>query len=589
MAEDLSDVNVTLVDTSEKVLDFLTWLGRSRRVLAVDTETTGLLWYRDRLRLVQVGDRDHAYCFAADDWMGLLKDVIGRYDGEFVFHNAKFDIHFLERRGLVWTPDMWRRTHDTAVLAHLHQPDHSRALKTLTRAYIDPRAAMASNMLDEAMHVQGWDWATVPIDFPYYWFYGGLDTILTARLFDALPRDRITAELEDVERKVLWSTYKMEQRGAFVDLMHCAATKLACEGYAEQVKRYLATEYGLVREAGAKFPSNTQIIAKFKELGVELTKLTKSEKAYALDEDVLESIDHPLAALVLDVRKKMKIAGTYMDNFLEMNEDGLIRCDINTLGTRTGRMTIARPALQTLTRGKGPVRDAFVSRYGEIEGRMIMVDYDQIEMRQYAVLSQDATLCEAFGGGDFFTTLTRQIFNDPTIGKNDVRRQHTKNARYAKNYGASNRKIALTNGISVDEVDVIEAGWDAAYPKAAHFPKVIEALAHQRMQDEGAAYVTTPTLKRYEPSKGREYYQLVNYLIQGFAADVFKEAVVRCDEAGLDEFMVLPIHDEAVFDVPLELAEDVAQTAQRVMRDDRYAVPFTTGCDVVARWGDKYL
>lgn len=579
--EDLNHVNITMVRTTEDVLNFLRWLGERRNVLAVDTETGGLVWYRDRLRLVQIGDRDSAWCFDAEDWMGLLRDVLERYDGEFVFHNAKFDVHYLEHRGRVkWTADMWKRTHDTAIMAHLHQPDVSRQLKSLTTTYINPKAALAQKVLDTAMTEQRWGWDDIPIDYPYYWAYGGLDTVLTARLFDALPRDRFTPELYEVERRVLWSVYKMEVKGAHVDVDFAYRKRGELQAYIEQVKNWAKATYGL-----ESITSNVQIIKKMQELGVELTKLTNSGANYAMDAEVLEAIDHPLAAGVLKARQAHKIAGTYLSAFIDDSIDGIFRVDLNTLGTRTGRMTGG--ILQTLTRGKGPVRDSFISRHDD--GRMIMVDFDQIEMRQLAELSGDPALITAFGSGDFFTTMTRAIYKDDSISKSDLRRQRTKNARYARNYGAGLPKIALTNGISLEEVEFIEAGWTTQFPVAAQFPRRIELLARERMREEGKAYVTTPTLKRYEPAKGNELYQLVNYLTQGFAADVFKEAIVRCDEAGLDEFLILPVHDEAVFDVPPELVEEVTRTAPVVMQDNRYALPFTTGVDVVERWGDKYL
>lgn len=579
--EDLSNVNITLVRTAEDVLNFLRWLGERRNVLAVDTETGGLVWYRDRLRLVQIGDRDTAWCFAASDWMGLIRDVLQRYDGEYVFHNAKFDVHFLEHHGRVtWSSAMWKRTHDTAVLAHLHQPDRNRQLKSLTTEYINPKAAAMQQILSKAMAEQGWTFDTVPLDFPYYWAYGGLDTVLTARLFDALPRDRITDDLYEVERRTLWSVHKMEKRGAAVDINFAQQKRAELNTFIEEVKNWARAEYGLT-----SIGSNVQVVAKMQELGVKLTKLTESGANYAMDAEVLEAIDHPLAETLLKARQASKITGTYLSAFIEDSVDGIFRVDLNTLGTRTGRMTGG--ILQTLTRGKGPVRDSFVSRYEG--GKMIMVDFDQIEMRQLAVLSGDPDLIRAFDGGDFFTTMTRAIYKDETIGKNDIRRQRTKNARYARNYGAGLPKIAITNKISLEEVEFIEAGWTQQYPQAAMFPREIDLLARQRMRDEGAAYVYTPTLRRYEPAKGKELYQLVNYLTQGFAADVFKEAIVRCDEAGLDEFLVLPVHDEAVFDVPPDMVEEVTRLAPAVMRDDRYAVPFTTGVDVVDRWGDKYL
>jgi DNA polymerase-1 len=575
--EDLSNVNITMARRTEDVLEFLRWLGERRSVLAIDTETGGLDRWRDPLRLVQLGDRDSAWCFDAAGWMGLLRDVLERYDGPRVFHNAKFDVHFLERF-MTWSDLMWKVTHDTAVMAHLVDPVSGRDLKGLTTRYINPKAAIAQRTLDNAMSVQKWGWNDIPVDYPLYWAYGGLDTILTARLYDYLLPLQNPA-LYDLEQKTIYVTHKMEKRGLHIDLKHCHDKIVELEAFVQQVRDWARTTYSI-----ENITSDVQCLRVLEADGVQFTKMTDSGARYSLDADVLESIDHPLAETLLKARKSIKITNTYLKNFVTHHDNEIFHADINTLGTRTGRMTAG--IMQTLTRGKGPVRDSFTSRYEN--GRMVLVDFDQIEMRLLAIMSEDTELQKTCLSGDLFTTMARRVFNDPNMPKSDERRQHLKNARYARAYGAGIPKIALTNGLPIEEVEVIEAGWTEQYPQAARFPMVVDRIARQRLAEEGVAYVRTP-IGRYEPAKGSELYQLTNYLMQGFAADVFKAALVRLDEAGLDEYFVMPIHDEAAFDVPGEIAADVAATACKIMQDDSYAIPLTTGADVVERWGDKYL
>jgi DNA polymerase-1 len=580
--EDLTGVNITPVNSTERLLEFLRWLGNKRDALAIDTETGGFIWYREPLRLVQLADRDSAWCFAWDDWRGLLKDVLPRYQGDFVFHNAKFDIHYLHQNGVEWSADMWRRSHDTMLMAHLIQPDEAVGLKPLARKLIHPGAAAASEVLDNAMHKQGWNWGTVPVDFPYYWGYGGLDTILTARLYNVLRNigHSTPLALYELERRVLYTVYKMECRGAHIDVNFCITKSAELEAFIMQSRDWAKANYGI-----ANLTSDKQVIDKLIADGVELTKMTDSGNSFSLDAEVLQWVQHPLAQVVLKARQATKIKNTYLRTFIEMNDGGVYHADLRTLGTRTGRMTGG--ILQTLTRGKGPVRDSFTSRYEG--GKMIMVDYDQIEMRLMAILSGDEALAAACMGPDLFTTMTRLVYNEPDMPKSDPRRQTFKNGRYARAYGAGLEKIALTNGLTMEQVREMEAGWTANYPKAANFSRVVENVAKQRLEQEGVAYVRTP-LGRYEPAKNaNERYQLPNYLMQGTAADVFKQGLVRCDEAGLDEYMVLPVHDEAVLDAPGELAEEVARTAQKAMEDTSMSVALTTGADIVDRWGDKYL
>lgn len=86
-----------------------------------------------------------------------------------------------------------------------------------------------------------------------------------------------------------------------------------------------------------------------------------------------------------------------------------------------------------------------------------------------------------------------------------------------------------------------------------------------------------------------KYYALLNYQIQGAAADAFKNTLIEMDRAGLTEYMILPVHDEVVLDVPIGLAEEIAHdTVECFEADKSWRVPLTAGYDILDRWGSKY-
>jgi DNA polymerase-1 len=180
-------------------------------------------------------------------------------------------------------------------------------------------------------------------------------------------------------------------------------------------------------------------------------------------------------------------------------------------------------------------------------------------------------------------------YADPTITKDDPRRQPAKSAGFAKIYGAGIETFAATAGIPLDEARHFMELYNEAFPGVDPFMGKVQAIARNRLRDEGAAWVKTPAGRRQvaDPSK---IYTAVNYLIQGTAADVLKQTIVRLDAAGLGEFMVVPVHDEVVFDVPLDQLEEVRRIAGEIMPvpAEQYGVPLTVGEDVVYRWGDKY-
>jgi DNA polymerase-1 len=515
------------------------------------------------------------------------------WDGEWVAHNSKFDVNFLQRNFPThYTPD-WTRIHDTMSMAHLDDPTRSRGLKPLSGMLIDPRASSSQVVLEKEMNLNNWDWATVPVvregTGSSYWIYAALDPVLTCRLYEHFADVRtVYKEAYELEMGTVRCIADMERRGARVDLEYCHRMIEKINAYSTQVRAWVKETYGIENAT-----STMQCIRKFEELGRTISRHTKSG-APSLDKEQLEIFlaegDLPgndLAKALLDLRKGEKQVGPYFSNFESMvDERDAVHPTIWPVGTRTARMSIQNPALQTLPRDDPTVRDAFIPHDGNV---LVMCDYDQIEMRLAAHFSRDEGLRQAFlGEGDFFTTVASEAFGEPVI-KGDPRRQLIKNGLYGKLYGAGVPKIALTAGVPVQQMEIVMGTFDRKYPGITTLQKSIEHVAKQRSAADGRPYVVTPTGRKMPGDAGKEY-TLVNYLIQSHAAEVLKRAICDLDAAGLGEYMILPVHDELVFDVPQEDAEEAARTIPQIMGDTQnYFVPLTAGVDVAqTRWGDKY-
>jgi DNA polymerase-1 len=583
----MKDAELTFVDSTDKLADFLTWMGQRHPCLAVDTETEGLDAWRDDIRLIQIGDATAGWAFPWHEWGGVALAAVTSYDGPVVFHNCKFDVTMIEEHSRNGYRFDWSRVHDTMIMGHLLDPTDSRALKNMCNRYVGSYASELQMMLANAMRENRWTWATVPINFPVYWGYACVDTVLTARLFEHV-WSQIAAgyrHVYELEMQVARITMGMERRGARIDLDYCQHMVDELERYCEQARAWAE------REHGVNIGSNPQVVARLQTFGVNLTKLTPGG-AWALDEDVLDQlgmVDGPAGELVETVRttrKAEKIKSTYFENFLRFNVDGLLHPTINQLGARTGRMSVTSPALQTLPRGT-IVRDAFTARDGHV---LFSADSDQIEMRLLAHFSQDQNLIEAILAGDLHTETARRVYQDPTIDKKDPRRQTAKNAGFAKVYMAGVAQFAKTAGISVEQAREFLDLYDQQFPGVRAFQHKVDRIARQRYEETGEAYVVAPSGRRHVVRNLDASYKMINYLIQGTAADVLKEQLVSLDMAGLSEFMILPVHDEVVFDIPVDLAEDARRTISEAMTDlDRWTVPITVGVDgPFERWGDKY-
>lgn len=595
----LDDVELHLITSLDDVAAFQRWLGERRPVdaLGYDTETDGFDRMHGRVRLMQFGDGRHGWAMDREEWLGVARWVFENWTGDYIGHNMPFDVTFTERSCGIKIPR--HRCHDTMVQSRINESHMSMALKSQSSRHVDPAAAGLQVNLQAA----GFDWGTVPVSFPEYWQYGALDPVLTYKLhehhYPVVMREAPLAY--DLEMAVLWVVERMYTYGTHVDRDEAARKLKDLTDYCDQVERWCQTEYG-VRPG-----SNAAIIEVLEGHGFRFSKATKAG-AKSLDAEVLEHVDHPLAQAVLSRRRAQKMASTYLRFYVtNADENSLIHPTFNTLGARTSRMSCSDPNLQNLPRlGTTPfgdlVRNMICTRYGrwnpdvpplvsaESLGSLLFCDFDQIEMRLLAHFAQESEMVRAFtDDGDFFVNLARQIFQDDTIQKPDPRRQITKNAGYAKIYSAGIRKFALTAGITENQAREFLNRFDTLYPGVRRFQEKLLSTALQRQREEGIAYVRSPLTNRRYVGDRRKEYALVNYLIQGAAAEVNKSKLVQLDAAGLGEWMFATVHDEVLLDVPGPHVRDAVQTLRRVMNDDElFSVPITASVSFGERWGRKH-
>ena len=605
MESSLANVNLHYVDSVEVANNFITWLSQRRPhdAICIDIETGEFSgrptsdalspWHGD-IRLVQVGDGEQGWAIPWKEWSGVFYQAMKNYSGLVVFHNIAFEAKWFEKRSRWGVP--WHRAHDTMLMAQIISPNESAALKKLTSQYIDSRASSLQQQLDIGLAENGWTWGTVPVNFQPYWAYGALDTVLTMRLFDRFwpqcgPGGEFSNvyELEMATRKIVT---RMEINGARVDLEYSKQKFDELNDYGERVRAWGFQTFG------KSITSNIQLVRIFESLGAEITETTPSgHKSVSKDQlDILLRDGSPdvkqLADIVLKQRKADKLANTYFKNFMEKNIDGFVHPSVKTMGARTGRMSITDPALQTLPAGDATVRRAFLPK--DDDHVILSSDLDQVEFRLTANFSQDQQLINLFNdadavGGDVFTSIMRQVYADDTLQKSDPRRKRIKGTVYGKLYGAGVSKMALTAGVSDAQMkDVVDA-FDSNYPGVKRMSAEIEDFGMRRIRTEGVGYVKT-RLGRKLPCDEDRVYSLTNYLIQASAAEVFKQNLVKLDQADLTEYLIVPVHDEIVLNAPKDDALEMMATVRDCMTTtDGWEVPLTAGVDgPFNNWGEKY-
>jgi DNA polymerase-1 len=590
VTEALGNPDLHLVDSVEDAQAFLRWLGERRPILAIDTETTGLDWWTPHFtRLIQFGDGATGWAVPVRNWRGVAEAALTRVQEDRLptaWWNAKFDAHALENEGL---PLPYRpKAHDGLVMHHLLHNGERHGLKAVAGAAYGDQATVGDQWLKQRKREMGWDWATVPETEPAYWGYAALDTVLTARLVEGMwPLPPVTRAAYEREMGALWIMYGAESRGIRVDTTYAGLLRDKWLDEAADMADVLKSE-------GIQNPnSNRQITDALAAAGWEPDEFTPSGAA-KLDKAVLLQLQATfpgdMAERILKFRRLLKWSTAYLKPFSRA-EGGIIHPSINVLGARTGRMSISNPPLQQLpARGEGGklIRTAVLpASEGEV---LYACDFDGQELRYHAHVSNSAHMIEAFRQGIDPHAFTASIaYGVPIERVTKEQRSAAKNTRFAGLYGAGPAKIAATAGVPVEVIETLYHAIEERFPEEREFVRVVEAKAKERWADEGEPYVMTWGGRKVV-GEGDKLYALLNYTIQGSCADILKDRLIALNAEGLDQYIVVPVHDEVVFSFPEAEAAELGERARTVMEmPDTFRVPLTVGIDgPLNTWGDKY-
>lgn len=571
-----------LVETVDEASAFLRWLGERRPVLAIDTETTGLrLQTGDTVRLVQFGDPRDGWALDYQNWRGVISQALSSYEGPIVGHNWSFDRMALEEAGLPKIPV--HRTHDTMTMSHILNPARAHGLKQSADRYW-PGASAAEWDLKEAFRINGWFWPTIPTDNKAYWTYACSDVVWTSRLAEKWwPEIQAKGFTEAYQRELAINdiAYRMQKRGMLIDA-----------DYTSDLMDKWLTEMAVVEEElhglGVANPSAGQQVAMALQLTEDWEPDAWTETGLPkVDEKVLLGIDSEISRKVLRYRRLRKWTKAYLGKFLsERDAHGRVHPELKPLRARTGRWSVTNPPLQTLPRG-WEIRDSVIVPEDK---RIVAVDYDTMEMRIFAHFAQEEGMAEAIRAGvDLHTYSAREVYQNQDITKDDPRRQLAKNTGFGLIFGAGPAKIAETAGVSEAEARTFLDAYKAKFGGVQRFMDQIDQIGRQRLAETGVGYINTLG-GRYTPCDDQKIYALLNYLIQGSAADIFKMKLIELDAAGFGDAMILPVHDEVLFEFDASTAEADGEEAKRIMESDTLlSVPLT--CEAsgpYARWGDKY-
>ncbi|HLH99470.1 MAG TPA: DNA polymerase I [Acidimicrobiales bacterium] len=396
---------------------------------------------------------------------------------------------------------------------------------------------------------------------------------------------------DEVERPLVWVLAKMEQVGVAVDV---PALKGLAGELASEAKRLEAQIQDL---AGEPFVVNSTPQLRevlFVKLGLTPQKRTKT--GFSTDAQTLEKLrgEHPIIEALLRYREVEKLRSNYGESLLaEVAGDGRIHATFNQTVARTGRLSSDQPNLHNIpirTDEGRRFRECFIPAPGN---RLLVADYNQIELRVIAHLAEDPGLVEAFtSGADIHTTTASRIYGVEPADVTIAMRSKAKMVSYGLAYGMESYGLAQRLGIPVPEATEILEAYFAGFPNVRAYMDRVVAEARDRGYTETlfGRRRLIPELQsgRYQVRAAGER-QAMNAGIQGLAADIFKVALVRIDarleELGLASRLILQVHDEVILEVPPEEEEQASALVLDAMRG---AAELRVPLEVHLSWGDTW-
>ncbi|MFI9206176.1 DNA polymerase [Streptomyces sp. NPDC053048] len=602
-------VNIHVPATPEELDAFVDWAQRAneRGPIALDTETSGLDVFSDgyRLRTVQFGDAHDAWVIhweRGGHFRRAALKVLTR-TRRFLIHNAAFDWLVLDRHAGTPLEDLAPRTRDTKVMAALVDPRQPQeggigtGLKPLSAHHVDRTAPDTQGDLTAVFRSLGLTkangFALIDIDNPTYNLYAGLDVVLLARvepcLAEELARLGVRERLIDYEHEIARICAHMQRRGLILDDQFTRELDAAlCEEARQNAET--AARYGV-----ESVNSNKQIAEALTGMGETLTEQTASG-AVKVDKAVLLALadmdlqwkrlgvrtPNPLAEAVLRSKRAGKWRSAYAETFLEtVDASGRVHPFVNSLAARTGRMSVTRPALQTLPSSDQMIRRCLLADEGHV---MLSTDFQAVEMRVLAALADVKRMKEGFqsGGSDFdIHMFTARLIKGPAATAKD--RKLFKGAGFGKVYGGGITTLARQTGATEDEIRRAVNAYDAT------FPEIRRASARWQREARATGMVTVSATGRRMPLDRDRTYAVVNYQCQSAARDLLGQALLNAESAGLLDAMRLPIHDEILASVPAGEAEEFAREFERAMTFDLFGVPIVATADIGGRsWGSLY-
>ena len=500
--------------------------------------------------------------------LSIMKEFLENKDIRKIGQNIKYDALILYRHG-VKVSNIFL---DTMIAAHILNPAaKSYKLDALSIEFLNCNMVPIEDLIGKGKGQITMD--LVPLDKISY--YAAEDADIVFQLAEIFaPKLEENGQLNffaDIEMPLIDVLMKMENEGVYVDedLLNEMSLNIG-----ERLDLLVKEIYNIAEE---EFNINsTQQLAKILFDDLKLTQIKKRSTA----ENVLKELvnEHELPELILSYRKLNKLKNTYIDALpASINKKTKrIHSTFNQTIAATGRLSSTGPNFQNIpirTVDGREIRKSFIAQ--QKNWGIFSADYSQIELRIMAHLSEDRELCKAFKDNlDIHDRTASLIYNVPLDDVQPEMRRTAKVINFGIMYGAGPFRISQELGISRKAAQEIIKQYFIQYSGIQNY--IDDTLSKARSDN----YVETILgRRRYvwdvnsENALKKQAAERVaiNMPIQGSAAELIKIAMIdiqkNIENDKLNSKMILQIHDELLFEYPLDEEEHLISMVKKSMEN----------------------
>ena len=576
----------TIIIKTKSVFSLYVESIKQQRILAVDTETTGLDPHHDKIRLVQLAWKENILiidCFSfLPKGLDLLKEVLETPSVK-VLQNAKFDIQFFMAIGIL-PLNIFDTMLAAQILAPLGGPKRFN-LAELTRYYLKEE-------VDKAL--QKSDWSKDLTDEQL--MYAGKDVEVLLRIYEVLTKQIYERKLTDIaaiEFRCVFSIAQMEYYGIKLDLKSWTELTKKIENEKKDAISQLnaftdsptytqMTLWGGEEIVNNNFESNPYVLSLLHKYNIPVDNTSKSALSpYRL---------HPLVIALTRYRTASKMLSSFLHPMRQMihPDTGRIHPKYGQISAISGRMSCYSPNIQQIPRSL-EYRKCFIAPEGR---KLLIADYSQIELRVMAQITQDKRMLDAYKNGEDLHSLTASFLLNKSVQEiNKEERQYAKAVNFGLIYAMGSAGLcqyALQSygvEMSLKQAEKFRKLFFEAYPGVRRW--------HNQLNHQQSTRGQTISGRKFMFPQGYGLPILSNTPVQGTAADILKKALgdLACKLKGLDTYIVATVHDEIIVECPEKDASYFAKMLKDTMEEASNtilrSVPMEVEVSIGQSWSEK--